>query len=237
MRKLMLALSIVVSLLMVVSLAVAGSDTAVVVVDVQADFTSHHKGSLAVNGTDKDFLNDLVAATNELKQMGLPIYATQDWHPDDHMSFAANQKDGKPFQMITLADGRKQVLWPNHCVQNTGGARILLDNSQFKAIIKKGKDPKYDSYSGFRDDGGADTELAATLKAAGIKNIIVYGIATDYCVKATAIDGAAAGFKVYVIQDLCRGVAPETSEAAWPAMQKAGVTLWPQLDESLIKGL
>ena len=237
MRKFMLALSIVVSLLMVVSTALAGSDTAVVVVDVQADFTTHHKGSLAVSGTDKEYLNDVVAATNELKQMGLPIYATQDWHPENHMSFATNQKGGKPFQMITLADGRKQVLWPDHCVQGTDGANILLDNSQFTAIVKKGMDHRYDSYSGFRDDGGADTEMTATLKAAGVKNIIVYGIATDYCVKATAIDGAKAGFKVFVVKDLCRGVAPETSKAAWPDMEKAGVTLWPQLDESLVKGL
>jgi nicotinamidase/pyrazinamidase len=96
---------------------------------------------------------------------------------------------------------------------------------------------KFDSYSGFKDDGGAKTGLAKMLKKAGVTTLIVYGIATDYCVKATVIDGLAAGFKVVVVQDLCRGVSPKTSAAAWQAMKKAGAVLWPSLDLAKAKKL
>ncbi len=216
--------------------AVAG-DTAVVVVDVQADFTQAHKGSLAVSGTDEAYLKKVAQATAALKEAGLPIYATQDWHPSNHMSFAANQPGKKPFELIDLPDGRKQVLWPVHCVQNSSGAKILLDKSLFTAVIQKGTDADYDSYSGFKDDGGAKTALDETLKGAGLKTLIMYGIATDYCVKATVLDGLAAGYKVVVVQDLCRGVAPDTSQAAWEEMKKKGAELWPSLDVDKAKSL
>jgi nicotinamidase/pyrazinamidase len=217
--------------------ATADSKTAVVVVDVQADFTTAHKGSLAVAGTDEAFLKNVVKATQDLKAAGLSIYATQDWHPAQHISFAANNKGSKPFELVTLKDGRKQVMWPAHCVQKTDGAKLLLDTSMFKQVVQKGMDVKYDSYSGFRDDGGADTVMDKTLKADGIKTVVVYGIATDYCVKATAMDALAAGYKVVVVQDLCRGVAPETSKTAWAEMEKAGITLWPSLDVKKVKEL
>ncbi|MBU0515867.1 MAG: bifunctional nicotinamidase/pyrazinamidase [Proteobacteria bacterium] len=219
------------------SVAAAGGKVAVVVVDVQADFTKAHKGSLAVNGTDQAYLKQVVKATAQLKKAGLPIYATQDWHPKNHMSFASNQPGKKPFQAIKLADGRTQVLWPNHCVQGSAGAGILLDKALFTKVVRKGMNPKYDSYSGFKDDGGAKTGLDKSLKAAGVGTLIVYGIATDYCVKATVMDGLAAGFKVVVVQDLCRGVALKTSQAAWKAMKKAGAVLWPSLDLAKAKKL
>ena len=215
--------------------AMAGGKTAVIVVDVQGDFTTAKKGSLAVPGSDDAYLAKVAKATQELKAAGLPIYATQDWHPKDHMSFASNQKGKKPFQTMKLADGRVQVLWPNHCVQNTDGSKILLDKSLFTAVVQKGKDPKYDSYSGFKDDGGAKTGMDAILKKTGVKTVVVYGIATDYCVKATAMDALAAGYKVIVVQDLCRGVAPKTSDAAWAEMKKAGIKLMPSLDMAKIK--
>ena len=215
--------------------AMAAGSVAVIVVDVQADFTTAKKGSLAVAGSDEAYLKQVAKATKELKAAGLPVYATQDWHPKDHMSFASNQKGKKPFQTMKLSDGRVQVLWPDHCVQNTKGSKILLDKSLFTAVVQKGKDPKYDSYSGFKDDGGAKTEMDAILKKAGVKTVVVYGIATDYCVKATAMDAMAAGFKVIVVQDLCRGVAPKTSEAAWADMKKAGIKLMPSLDVAKIK--
>ncbi len=217
--------------------AVAGSKTAVIVVDVQADFTTAHKGSLAVEGSDEAYLKDVVKATGELKAAGLPIYATQDWHPADHMSFANNNKGSKPYQLITLKDGRKQVMWPDHCVQNTDGAKILLDEAVFTKIVQKGTDSNFDSYSGFKDDGGAETAMNKTLKEAGIETLVVYGIATDYCVKATVMDGLAAGYKIVVVQDLCRGVAPDTSKAAWAEMEKAGAVLWPSLDLKKAKEL
>ncbi|MBW1713497.1 MAG: bifunctional nicotinamidase/pyrazinamidase [Deltaproteobacteria bacterium] len=219
------------------SVALAGGNVAVVVVDVQGDFTTAHKGSLAVDGTDEAFLKTVAQATADLKKAGLPIYATQDWHPADHMSFAANNEGKKPFETLKLKDGRVQVMWPVHCVQGSAGAELLLDKSLFTKVIQKGTDSNYDSYSGFKDDGGAKTGLDKTLKDAGIKTLIVYGIATDYCVKATVMDGLAAGYKVVVIQNLCRGVAPETSEAAWAEMKKAGAELWPSLDLAKVKSL
>lgn len=219
------------------SLAKAGGNVAVVIVDVQGDFTTAKKGSLAVADSDEAYLEQVNQATRELKATGLPVYATQDWHPADHMSFAANQAGKKPFEAIKLADGRTQVLWPTHCVQNSEGAKILVPPGLINAVVQKGKDSKYDSYSGFKDDGGAKTEMDALLKKAGVKTLVVYGIATDYCVKATVIDGLKAGYNVVVVQDLCRGVAPDSSKAAWQEMQKAGAQLWPSLDMSKVKSL
>ena len=115
--------------------------------------------------------------------------------------------------MIKL-HGKDQVLWPPHCVQNTSGAEILLDNKLFKAIVKKGMDPQYDSYSGFQDDGGKKTDMDKLLKKDKISKLVVYGIATDYCVRATALDAVALGYKVTMIKNLSRGVAPGTSQKA-----------------------
>jgi nicotinamidase/pyrazinamidase len=209
--------------------------TAVVVVDIQKDFTSAYKGSLAVNGTDHDYLKLVAEATKNLKGFGLPIYATQDWHPADHVSFAANHKGKNTLESITLEDGRTQVLWPDHCVQDSEGAKLLLDENLITGIIQKGANSKYDSYSGFQDDGGAATTLDKTLKSAGIKNLIVYGIATDYCVKFTVLDGMAAGYNVIVVRDLTPEIAPDTAKAAWTEMEKKGAAIWPSLDMAKIK--
>jgi nicotinamidase/pyrazinamidase len=217
--------------------ALAKEGLAVIVVDVQGDFTTAQKGSLAVPNSDQAYLESVAKATEELKKAGLPVYATQDWHPADHMSFASNQKDKKPFDTIKLADGRTQVLWPAHCVQGTKGAEILVNPALFTKVLRKGMDPKFDSYSGFMDDGGAKTDLDKELKAAGVKTLIVYGIATDYCVKATALDGLKDGYKVVVVQDLCRGVADKTSNEALEEMKQKGVQIWPSLDLNKIKDL
>ena len=103
----------------------------------------------------------------------------------------------------------------------------MVDNNLFYELVKKGQDENYDSYSAFRDDGGANTELDGILKARGIKHLVVYGIATDYCVKASVIDALKLGYSVVVIQDLIRGVAPDTSAAAILEMQQAGATFLP----------
>jgi nicotinamidase/pyrazinamidase len=210
---------------------------AVVVVDVQGDFTTAHKGSLAVPNSDQAYLEKVAKATDDLKKAGLPVYATQDWHPADHMSFASNHKDKKPFDTIKLDDGRTQVLWPAHCVQGTKGAEVLVKPDLIAKVIRKGMNPKFDSYSGFMDDGGAKTELDSVLKAAGIKILIVYGIATDYCVKATVLDGLKDGYKVVVVEDLCRGVADETSKKALEEMKQKGAQVWPSTDLEKIKNL
>ncbi|AFM25913.1 bifunctional nicotinamidase/pyrazinamidase [Desulfomonile tiedjei] len=216
------------SILMAVQTGFCKDIVGVIVVDMQGDFTTLKNGALAVNGTDKAFVERVQKATEALKQKGCTIFATQDWHPKDHISFFTNHEGKKPFEAIQI-EGRTQVLWPPHCVQETDNAALLLDKSLFAAVVKKGQDKKYDSYSGFQDDGGKQTEMAKILKESGIKELIVYGIATDYCVKATAIDAAKEGFKVTVIENLCRGVAPETSAKAIQEMKDKGITVKQEL--------
>ncbi len=216
--------------------AQAAGGLGVIVVDVQGDFTEWKKGSLAVPGTDEAYVHQVEEATRKLKDAGFLIFATQDWHPPDHISFYTNHPGKKPFEVIEI-DGRKQVLWPPHCVQGTEGARILVDNNLFRAVVQKGRDPRYDSYSGFQDDGGQKTEMDTILKLNEIKKLVVYGIATDYCVRATALDAARAGYRVIVVKELCRGVAPDTIEKALKEMQNAGVVIMDRLDIEKIKSL
>ncbi len=207
---------------------------AVNVVDIQGDFTKLKNGSLAVDGTDEAYVKAVEESTKKLKEVGYPIYATQDWHPKNHASFFTNHKGKKAFDVIKL-HGKDQVLWPPHCVQNTPGAEILLDKKLFKAVVRKGMDPQYDSYSGFQDDGGKKTEMDKLLKKEKVKKVVVYGIATDYCVKATALDAAAAGYQVIVIKNLCRGVAPDTTQKAIEEMKSKGVVILDDLDLEKIK--
>jgi nicotinamidase/pyrazinamidase len=208
--------------------------TGVIVVDIQGDFTKYRNGSLAVEGTDKTYVKTVEESTKELKKAGLSIFATQDWHPSNHMSFFTSHKGKKAFDLTRI--GRKdQVLWPPHCVQKTLGADILIDKRLFKAIVKKGMDPKYDSYSGFKDDGGRKTEMDSLLKKNKINKVVVYGIATDYCVRATALDALAAGYKVILVKNLCRGVAPETSQKAVEEMGSKGIVILEELDLKKIK--
>jgi nicotinamidase/pyrazinamidase len=209
--------------------AIASEKIGVIVVDMQGDFTTWKNGSLAVEGTDQAFVAKVEKTTVMLKEKGYPIFATQDWHPADHVSFFSNHAGKKPFEAIQL-EGRTQVLWPPHCVQNTENAKVLLDNKLFVAIVKKGKDQRYDSYSGFQDDGGAKTEMNRILKENGVQELIVYGIATDYCVKATAMDAADAGYKVTVVEGLSRGVAPDTTAKALDEMKAKGIVLVKELE-------
>ncbi|MBT8365634.1 MAG: bifunctional nicotinamidase/pyrazinamidase [Deltaproteobacteria bacterium] len=208
--------------------ASAGEKIGVIVVDMQGDFTTYKKGSLAVAGSDQAFVEKVEKTTLMLKEKGYPIFATQDWHPAEHVSFYINHAGKKPFEVIQL-EGRTQVLWPPHCVQNTPNAEILLDNNLFLAIVQKGKDRRYDSYSGFQDDGGLKTEMDQTLQKNGIQELIVYGIATDYCVKATAIDAVDAGYKVTVVEGLSKGVAPDTTARALEEMKAKGIILVKEL--------
>ena len=199
-------------------------NTAVLVVDVQGDFTRLMNGSLAVEGTDQAYLDQVSAETRRLKSLGFPAFATQDWHPADHISFVTRHEGHTPFDIIDL-DGREQILWPPHCIQNTPNAKVLVDNRLFEAIVKKGMDPGYDSYSGFFDDDVNDTGLDALLKTHGITDLIVFGLTTDYCARATALDARSLGYGVRLIKDLCRGVAPDTTQAALEKMAEAGVVM------------
>lgn len=206
----------------------------VIVVDVQGDFTEWKTGSLAVEGTDEAYVKTVGENTKGLKEAGLPVYVTQDWHPANHVSFFTHHKRKKAFDVIRL-HGKDQVLWPPHCVQKTPGAEILLDKKLFEAVVKKGMDPRYDSYSGFQDDGGKKTALDPLLKKAGIRKLVVYGIATDYCVRATALDAVAAGYQVIMIRNLSRGVAPDTSQKAIEEMKAKGIVVLDDLDLEKIK--
>ena len=204
------------------------------VVDIQGDFTRLKDGSLAVDGTDDAYIEAVEENTKKLRDAGFLIYATQDWHPANHISFFTNHRGKKAFDVIKL-HGKEQVLWPPHCVQNTAGAEILLDKKLFKAVVRKGMDPQYDSYSGFQDDGGKKTEMDKLLKKDKIKKVVLYGIATDYCVRATALHAVAAGYKVIVIKNLCRGVAPDTSQKAIEEIKAKGVVVLDDLDLEKIK--
>ncbi len=198
--------------------------TGVVVVDVQGDFTELKNGSLAVQDTDNAYLEKVRFFTKIMKARELKIFATQDYHPRDHISFYTNHDGTNPYDIIDI-DGRSQVMWPPHCVMDTPNAELLVETFFFEAIVKKGCDPKFDSYSGFFDDGGAATGLDKILKSHDLKTLIIYGLATDYCVKDTAMDAQKSGFNVIVIEDLCRGVARDTTRAAVELMKQAGIKL------------
>ncbi len=174
---------------------------ALVLVDIQNDFLPG--GALAVPRGD-----EIVPLANRLQDHFDLIVATQDWHPADHASFAANHPGKQPGETIAL-NGLPQILWPVHCVENTPGAELApaLDQRKIARMIRKGTDPQIDSYSGFYDNGHLrSTGLREYLRNRGVDEIYVLGLATDYCVKATAIDGINLGFKTHLIEDACRGV-------------------------------
>jgi nicotinamidase/pyrazinamidase len=198
--------------------------TGVVVVDVQADFTELHSGALAVAGTDAQYLDVVETVTRKYQEQGVPVYFTQDWHPADHVSFYSNHPDTEPLQVIEI-DGRPQVMWPPHCVQGTSGAEIVVTVGPAAKTVRKGTETRFDSYSGFADDGGHKTELNRLLREDGMQKLIIYGLATDYCVKATVMDALEAGFQVELMLELCRGVSPDTTAAAIQEMKEKGATI------------
>ena len=199
---------------------------AAIVVDVQPCFVEG--GSLAVSGADHAYVAKVQRDTKWLYRKGYLIFGTRDYHPPDHISFASNHPGHNPFDVIDI-DGRQQVLWPDHCVQTAGDSRALVDNNLFFEIVKKGQNPLFDSYSAFRDDGGAVTELHSILQAEGITHLVIYGIATDYCVYASVMGALERGYSVTVVEDLIRGVAPETSAAVIEEMKAAGVEFVPSV--------
>jgi nicotinamidase/pyrazinamidase len=198
--------------------------TALIIVDVQNDFVPG--GALAVR--EGDAVVPVINALQKLKGRRVDVVvATQDWHPRDHGSFAANHLGTKVGQVIDLA-GLRQVLWPVHCVQETPGAEFVpsLDRSQIDHVVRKGTDPAIDSYSGFFDNGHRKaTGLDAYLKQRGVNDVYVCGLATDYCVKFTALDARQLGHETHLIEDASRGVElkPGDVKAAVEEMRRAGV--------------
>ena len=174
---------------------------ALVIVDVQNDFCPG--GALTVPEGDQ-----VVPLVNSFQGRFDLVVATQDWHPADHGSFAANHPGRKPGEVIELA-GMKQILWPVHCVQHTSGAALHegLDRSHIAKVFQKGTDPAVDSYSGFFDNARHKaTGLNDYLRERQINEVYVCGLATDYCVKFTALDGVELGFNTYCVEDASRGV-------------------------------
>jgi len=204
---------------------ISAENTGVIVVDVQADFTELKSGALAVPGTGMDYIDDVRKATWRFQEEGLRIYFTLDWHPADHISFYTNNPGTEPFQEVEIEEGRTQVMWPPHCVQNTPGADILIDIEGPADRVRTGANPKFDSYSGFVDDGGNPSGLDRLLRRDGIKELIIYGLATDYCVKHTALDAVALGYRVELLVDLCRGISSETTGSALKELEARGVNI------------
>lgn len=191
-------------------------------IDIQNDFVPG--GALAVAEGDR-----IVPVVNQLQAKFELIVATQDWHPANHGSFAANHAGKRVGELIEL-EGLSQILWPVHCVQHTSGAEFVeeLDMSRVEKVFHKGTDPLIDSYSGFFDNGHRKaTGLGDYLKAKGVTKVFLVGLATDYCVKFSALDAVALGFETYVVVDACRGVnlQPQDVEQALVEMQQKGVKL------------
>jgi nicotinamidase/pyrazinamidase len=195
---------------------------ALILVDIQNDFVPG--GALAVPEGDR-----VVPVANALAGSGrfALVVATQDWHPAGHGSFAASHPGRKVGEVIEL-NGLKQILWPVHCVQGTSGAELHpeLDRSRIERIFTKGTDPGIDSYSGFFDNGHRKaTGLGEYLKSKHVSDVYVCGLATDYCVKFTALDARQLGFNTHLIEDASRGVELKKGDvaAAVQEMRRAGV--------------
>lgn len=174
---------------------------ALIVVDIQNDFLPG--GALAVPRGD-----EVVAGANALMPRFRRVVATQDWHPPEHASFAVNNPGTQVGQVIEV-EGAPQVMWPSHCVQGTRGAEFAeaLERARSMEVVRKGVDPAIDSYSGFFDNQRKRaTGLEELLRARGVDEVVVLGLATDYCVKFTALDALSLGLKTTVVEDGCRGV-------------------------------
>lgn len=166
------------------------------IIDLQPDFMEN--GRLAVPGGFS-----IVKKVNELLKKYNHAVATQDWHPEDHLSFAINHENQAPGQMIQMSYG-SQMLWPAHCIQGTYGASLHPDLNQNKIelIIRKGFRKEIDSYSAFlENDGKTNTGLDAWLKARMIKRVFVCGLTRPYCVDFSAIDSVQSGFETFIVED------------------------------------
>jgi nicotinamidase/pyrazinamidase len=193
---------------------------ALVIVDVQNDFCPG--GALPVPEGDQ-----VIPVINQLQPHFDLAVATQDWHPPDHGSFAANHAGREPGEVIELG-GLAQILWPAHCVQHTPGAALHndLDQARIAAVFQKGTDPAIDSYSGFFDNGRRKaTGLAEYLKERRVTGVWICGLATDYCAKFTALDAVGLGFATHLVEDACRGVnlRPDDVVQAVDEMRSNGV--------------
>ncbi len=195
---------------------------ALLLIDLQIDFCPG--GALEVKEGDQ-----VIPIANKLMEQFDLVVATQDWHPANHGSFAANHPWRRPGQVIDL-HGLQQVLWPIHCVQDSFGAQFhpKLNQAGITKVFVKGTDPEIDSYSGFFDNGQRKaTGMGEYLKEQGVTEVFVLGLATDYCVKFTALDALGLGFDTHLIVDASRGVNLQEGDVdrAVEEMQQKGIKL------------
>ena len=193
---------------------------ALLLVDIQNDFIPG--GALEVKNGD-----EIIEVANTVMKYFDHVIATQDWHPADHKSFASRHEGKNPGEFIEL-NGLQQILWPDHCVMETRGAEFApgLDVESITKVIRKGIDKEVDSYSGFFDNAhGRATGLEDYLRSQGIDDLYIAGLATDYCVKYTALDARTLGFKTSIIIEGVRGVEinPGDCDKAIEEMKEAGV--------------
>lgn len=198
--------------------------TALIVVDVQPDFMPG--GALACH--EGDAIVPGIARLLRARRFR-HVVATQDWHPAGHASFASSHPDTQPFQQIAL-HGQPQTLWPDHCVQGTPGAALHpdIDWSAADLILRKGSDPRVDSYSAFRENHGPQgsrpaTGLAGWLRERGVEEVLVCGLARDVCVLWTAQDAVALGFRAWLAWNLSRPVTPDSDDATRASLQSQGI--------------
>ena len=193
---------------------------ALLIVDVQNDFMPG--GSLEVPHGAM-----IVPLINQLQNYFDLVVATQDWHPQNHKSFASNHSNKKPFEEIDL-QGMKQTLWPDHCVQGTKGAEFHpeLETYKIAAIFRKGMDPEIDSYSGFYDNGHQiSTGLTGYLKEKGVTEIYFCGLASDICVYYTIKDSLKEGFSATLIEDASRPLSNDAFTSIKNELTKKGVRI------------
>ncbi|MEX0445257.1 bifunctional nicotinamidase/pyrazinamidase [Xenorhabdus sp. SGI246] len=199
--------------------------TALLLIDLQNDFCTG--GTLAVKESE-EVIEMANKAIELCQQHNITIIATQDWHPSDHMSFAANS--GQPVGELGELNGIPQIWWPVHCVQGQLGADFhpALNQSAIQEIFRKGENSQIDSYSAFFDNDRKNaTRLHSWLSEQHINRLLILGIATDYCVKFTVLDALEHGYETYVIVEGCRGVniQAEDSQRAIEEMTAKGARL------------
>jgi nicotinamidase/pyrazinamidase len=197
------------------------ADEALIVIDVQNDFCPG--GALAVAEGET-----IINRINGLMGEFATVVLTQDWHPADHASFAANHPGAEPFSLTQMPYG-PQVLWPTHCVQGSKGAEFhsALRTDPAQLVIRKGFRPEIDSYSAlFENDHSTPTGLDGYLRSRGVTAVTLVGLATDYCVAYSALDAAQLGFKATVLEGACRAIDLNGSlDEARDKMRAAGVAL------------
>ncbi|WP_138429935.1 bifunctional nicotinamidase/pyrazinamidase [Fodinibius saliphilus] len=191
---------------------------ALLIVDVQNDFCPG--GALEVPNGDT-----IVPLINKLSKQFDVIIQTQDWHPKEHSSFASSHKSKAPFETTEMPYG-EQVLWPDHCIQGSEGAEFHpdLETNHSQLIIRKGFRKEIDSYSAFyENDDTTSTGLSGYLHERNIDTLYTVGLATDFCVKWSVIDGLEEGFDIFVVEDAVKGIDIEGSvEKSWQEMIDAG---------------